>query len=114
MMRGGERPPGNLTTNQMKEHLAAEASQCRKLEGLNGEEGVGRLGSSTGGGGDWVAQWLDRGRRGLDSRWLNRGKEWVGRDGRRRGLALNRKNGYLPIDTAGKRAESLDCSPHES
>jgi hypothetical protein len=36
-----------------------------------------------------MAQWFDGGRR-------------AGRDGGRRGLALNRKNGHLPVDTAGK------------
>jgi hypothetical protein len=42
-----------------------------------------------------------------------RGEEWVGGDVGRRGLALNGKDGYLPVDTAGERAESLDCSPRK-
>jgi hypothetical protein len=69
----------------------ANATINRKLEGLDGEEGVGRLNSSTGGGGDWAARWLDSGRRGLDGSMARQGEEWVGWDGGRRGLALNRK-----------------------
>jgi hypothetical protein len=107
-MRGGERPSGNLTTNRMKENPAVEASQSttnRKLEGLDREEGVGQLDSMTEGGGDWEAQWLDRGRRGLNGLMDRQGGEWVGWDRGRRGLALNRKNGYLPVDTAGEGHE---------
>ncbi len=77
----------------------------RKLEGLVGEECVGHLGSLTGGGGDWAAQWLDRGRRGLDGSMAQQGEEWVGQDWVRRGLALTKKNGYLPVDTAGEGHE---------
>jgi hypothetical protein len=69
MMRGRERQPGNLTTYQMKENPAwrpANATLNRKSDVLDGEEGVGQLDSLTGGGGDWAAQWLERGRRGLD------------------------------------------------
>jgi hypothetical protein len=83
----------------------ANATINRKFEGLDGEEGVGWLNSLIGGGGDWAAQWLDRRRRGLGGLMAWRGEEWVSQDRGRRGLALNRKNGYLPVDTAGEGHE---------
>jgi hypothetical protein len=62
-MKGGERPPGNLTTNQMKENPAVEASQRNNKQ---------KIGGARRGGGCWTARQLDRGRRGLGGSMVDR------------------------------------------
>jgi hypothetical protein len=54
--RGGESPPGNLTTNRMKEHPAVEASQRNNKQ---------KIGGAQQGGGCWTAWQLESGRREL-------------------------------------------------